>query len=190
MPFISLFPENDVACTSDGLYVPKGLQVVNCASFLPFTAVGVPQSFGPVVAETGSFTLTNPTTDRVMHCIVQINFGSVYLVMTGGGSAIVFDLFVMGVLGTLPSFPLGPTAQAGGYSASDFNTNPTSPFPDAKTRVGFPGRTVPRVLCPELNAGQSLEVKYQRNYQTNTPFASFHDFLFQSTTIQAWGLIV
>lgn len=190
MPVISLQPENDVSCTPNGLFVPKGLQVVNCAAFAPTTAVGVGGQIGPVVIETGSLTLTNPTTDRVMHCIVQVSFGAVYLVMTGGGSGNVVDYMVSGPANTLPPFPFGPLQQQGGYTVNDFNTDPMSLFPDAKTRVGIPGRTIPFVVCPELAAGQSLQIKYQRSYQTNSPFASLHDFLLQSTTIQAWGLVV
>lgn len=183
-PVASVAPENDFLCLTTGAFVPKSLQVVNCTTSEASAADGVPGGLLLVVAMSDSLTLTNPTTDRVMHCIVQIQFGAVRMACTQQGVPAVEDRFQFGVAGTLTPagfLPLGYDYRIGDGNISD---------PEARTIIEIPGRSVPFVVCPELGPGVSLEVQVQRLYSTNGISTGLNDFLLQPTNIQAWGIVV
>lgn len=183
-PFISVFPENDIDCTDEGLFVPTNLQVVNCAAFPPFAASGVPVGLLQTVAESGSVVLTNPTDDRVMNVVASVAFGAVRLVCTQQVAPGVTDFLQFGAAGTLP--PFIPADRVGDYGIEDGNLTD----PAAKTVITIPGRHRTLVLCPSLPPGASAEVKYQRTYSTAGLVGGLADFLLQPTIINLWGIVV
>lgn len=183
-PRISTAPENDIACTVDGLYVPASLEVVNCDTFPPFLAQGVPVGLGDLVAEEHSVTLTNPTDDRVMQVLAHVLFGAVGLTCSLQVAPSVSDWVRVGVAGTLTTW--SSTDRQGDYLINDSNTG----VPTAKTAVTIPGRSQTRVICPALPAGRSAELKFRRTYSGSGLVGSLFDVSLQPTTVQLWGLVV
>lgn len=180
-PFISAAIENEVECTSEGLLVPRNLQALNCATFPPTAATGVPAGFQNVVIESGTLTLANPTTDRVMQVIASVMFGAVRLVMTQGCAPSVSDFIQTAIAGSFS--PFQPTDRVCDYSLNDNSSDP-----DAKSAITIPGACQTRVIDPSLPAGASFEMRYQRTY--SVAGAGLADFLLQPTVIQLWGVVL